>query len=255
MRLGLIADIRRGFTTGANEFFYLDGDAIRRWGIEARFLKPVIKSPRESKKIALDGTNLAYRIFFCHSDKAELAGTGALEYIIWGEKSGYNRRPSCCGRARWWEARLEAGNSVFVKEANDSSAVYYNPDGYPVDCRLYCADLPLTTLVFLNSAVAAMMYEVYNRAGLGEGARSLMVNDYAMVPALSEGIAERAAKALIRAIADLPPRKLTSQVTAAWAELDTCIFDILNLSKGERDAVYEAVINLVEARLKKAESV
>ena len=37
--------------------------------------------------------------------------------------------------------------------------------------------------------------------------------------------------------------------------LDSIIFDVLALTQGERDAVYEAVINLVEARLKKAGSV
>jgi len=36
--------------------------------------------------------------------------------------------------------------------------------------------------------------------------------------------------------------------------LDSIIFDVLALTQGERD-VYEAVINLVEARLKKAGSV
>jgi len=36
---------------------------------------------------------------------------------------------------------------------------------------------------------------------------------------------------------------------------DNIIFDALNLTQGERDAVYEAVINLVGARLKKAGSV
>ena len=36
--------------------------------------------------------------------------------------------------------------------------------------------------------------------------------------------------------------------------LDNIIFDALNLTQGERDAVYEAVISLVEARLKKAGS-
>lgn len=36
---------------------------------------------------------------------------------------------------------------------------------------------------------------------------------------------------------------------------DSIVFDALNLTKDERDAVYEAVINLVEARLKKAGSV
>ncbi len=36
--------------------------------------------------------------------------------------------------------------------------------------------------------------------------------------------------------------------------LDTIIFDALNLTQGEREAVYEAVIELVEARLEKANS-
>jgi len=37
--------------------------------------------------------------------------------------------------------------------------------------------------------------------------------------------------------------------------LDSIVFDALGLTQGERDAVYEAVINLVEARLSKAGSV
>ena len=37
-------------------------------------------------------------------------------------------------------------------------------------------------------------------------------------------------------------------------DLDTFIFDILNLTQGERDGVYESVVNLVEARLSKAKS-
>ena len=36
--------------------------------------------------------------------------------------------------------------------------------------------------------------------------------------------------------------------------LDDIIFDVLGLTQGERDAVYEAVIHLVEARLSKARS-
>ncbi len=36
--------------------------------------------------------------------------------------------------------------------------------------------------------------------------------------------------------------------------LDTIVFDALELSSGERDAIYEAVSELVETRLEKAES-
>ncbi|MCX7905991.1 MAG: hypothetical protein N2561_00420 [Bacteroidetes bacterium] len=37
--------------------------------------------------------------------------------------------------------------------------------------------------------------------------------------------------------------------------LDDVVFDVLGLTQGEREAVYEAVINLVKARLEKARSV
>ena len=37
-------------------------------------------------------------------------------------------------------------------------------------------------------------------------------------------------------------------------QLDDIIFDALNLTQGEREAVYEAVVNLVESRLRKARS-
>ncbi len=36
--------------------------------------------------------------------------------------------------------------------------------------------------------------------------------------------------------------------------LDDMIFDVLELTQDERDAVYEAVVELVETRLKKADS-
>ena len=103
VRLGDLAEIRRGFTTGANEFFYLDDERIGEWGIESEFLKPVIKSPRECKSIRVDPRQLQFKLFMCHADRAALSGTAALEYIQWGEKQGFHQRPSCRGRARWWD--------------------------------------------------------------------------------------------------------------------------------------------------------
>ncbi len=60
------------------------------------------------------------------------------------------------------------------------------------------------------------------------------------------------------AFADLGERA----VQGVWDEmempdrhaLDNIIFDAFDLTQGERDAVYEAVIHLVETRLKKASS-
>ncbi|HHB89831.1 MAG TPA: hypothetical protein ENK60_00830, partial [Anaerolineae bacterium] len=67
VKLGEIAEVRRGFTTGANDFFYLEplGPGSRPgllrvrngagWEgeIEEEFLKPVVKSPRECRTIII----------------------------------------------------------------------------------------------------------------------------------------------------------------------------------------------------------
>ena len=103
VRLGDIAEVRRGFTTGANEFFYLDADRIQEWGIESEYLKPVIKSPRECKSIRIDPSQLQFKLFMCGQDKSALTGTAALEYIKWGETQGFHQRPSCRSRSRWYD--------------------------------------------------------------------------------------------------------------------------------------------------------
>ena len=252
VRLGDVAEVRRGFTTGANEFFYLDTDRIREWGIEEEFLMPVIKSPRECKSILIDPNQLKVKLFMCPKDKADLMGTAALEYIEWGESKEFDQRPSCRGRARWWSSSVESGNSIFVKEANDTSAVFYNPDNYLVDCRLYYANLSDDIFLSLNSAIGAMFFELYNRVNLGEGARSMMVSDYEQVPILANLGSDQKTTAL-ESISPLPPRKLVAPQTE-WAILDEIIFDALNLTQGERKDVYKAVVHLVETRLQKASS-
>jgi hypothetical protein len=269
VRLGDIAEVRRGFTTGANEFFYLEPTGkpapagylhVRNgagWEgeIEEEFLKPVIKSPRECRSILIKPEDLHYKIFMCHRDKSELKDTAALEYIRWGEAQGYHERPSCRGRQRWWEARLEVGNGVFVKEANDSSGVFFNPIGLPVDCRLYVAQLSFEQLIYLNSAIACLLFEIFNRAGLGEGARSLMVSDYNAVPCLLTRGESSDFEKVFSSVYNKEPRKLLKPPDPEWRALDEVVFDVLGLTAGEREAVYEAVVNLVRARLEKARSV
>jgi len=116
VRLGDIAEVRFGIKTGANEFFYLQplemsvaevaklseenpsalvlvrNGAGWEGEIEAEFLKPVIKSPREIKTIRVRLEDLRYLVFMCHLSKEELKKQGrslALEYITWGEQAKY----------------------------------------------------------------------------------------------------------------------------------------------------------------------
>jgi len=253
--LGEITDLKYGIKTGANEFFYLDKEMIAEWGIERRYLKPVLKSPRECKKISIDSDHLNYMVLSCHKDKKSLKGTNALKYIKWGEKQKFHRRPSCRGRMRWWDLDEITGNSVFVKEGNVTSAVFENSKSFAVDCRLYVADLAPISFVFLNSLVAAMFFEIYNRAGLGEGARSLMVEDYRKIPVLVIDPDKKKTLRAVKSIKDLPPRNVLDYDPGEWDQVDDIVFNALNLGKRQRKDVINAAKTLVEIRLDKAGSV
>ena len=100
-----IATIRRGFTTGANEFFYLSEEKIKEKGIEKEFWMHkedgkwvpnyIIKSPRECESIVLDKRYLENRVLLIHKEKKELKGTNVLKYIQEGEKKGFHKTHLC----------------------------------------------------------------------------------------------------------------------------------------------------------------
>jgi hypothetical protein len=96
VRLGDIADVRFGIKTGANEFFYLDEETIRHWGIEKEFLKPFLFSLKEIQRYEVDPESLERKIFVCRESKDELRrrrAKGALAYIQHGENEGYCSAP------------------------------------------------------------------------------------------------------------------------------------------------------------------
>ena len=254
VRLGDIAEVRRGFTTGANDFFYLDAERIREWRIEDEFLKPVIKSPRECKSIRVDPSQLQFKLFMCHADKAALAGTAALDYIEWGESQGFHQRPSCRSRARWWDlGKREMPLLAFNYLISTTARTLYAQDGcYTSDnFQEVQTDLALTLplCASLNSSLFQLMVNMAGRSNFGGGL--LKIQTYEVSELLC-----------------LDPKTFAFEDAAIFTSsswemldpsedrraLDAIIFDALGLTQGERDGVYEAVVNLVEVRLRKARS-
>ena len=252
--LGDIAKVRRGFTTGVNEFFYLDAERIQKWGIESEYLKPVIKSPRECKSIRVDPSQLQFKLFMCHKDKVALADTAALDYIKWGETQGFHQRPSYKGRPRWWDlGQREMPSLSFNYLISSTARTLYAPDG------CYTSDnfqevhvdsgLILPLCASLNSSMFQLMVNMAGRSNFGGGL--LKIQTYEVSELLC-----------------LDPKTFAFEnetifTSTAWEMLtpsddrrvlDAIIFDALDLTQGERDSVYEAVVNLVEARLRKARS-
>ena len=260
VRLGDVAEVRFGIKTGANKFFYLDANAVQRWGIEEEFLKPVIKSPRECKSILIDPSQLKFKLFMCGKDREDLDGTAALEYIEWGESQGFDERPSCSGRARWWELLDEKGNTFWAKEIRERIAAFCSPEPMYADCRLYMARTEPLLQCLLNSTLTAFMSEAMARnLGGGGGPRSMMVYEVQNLLILNPSVCVRHNEAVLtlghRMIQQpLKPFVLDINENPHRHDLDTFIFDILGLTQGERDDLYQAVIEFVETRLNKAAS-
>jgi len=266
VRLGDVAEVRRGFTTGANEFFYLDDERIREWEIEEEFFTPVIKSPKECKRIVVDPTNLKFNLFLCHKDKRELRGTAALEYIKWGEESeldengnekrAFNLRPSCRGRQRWWDLgeRLKAPLNVnYLVDRIMRFFVYkggfYVSDNFQ-EVHPYSNDVLWQLAASTNSSILQLSANVAGRANFGDGL--MKIQTYEVAELLIVDPIFLKAEACEAVLGEAGRLECNDSDRRA---LDAEVFDALELTQGERDAVYEAVINLVEARLKKAGSV
>jgi type I restriction-modification system DNA methylase subunit len=261
VRLGDIAEVRRGFTTGCNEFFYLDEEKIKQWSIEPEFLKPIIKSPRECKRILTNTKDLKYKIFLCHKDKNELKGTAALEYINWGEKQGFNNRPSCLGRLKWWELDVLIPTFIERSTFNRNHDFPYNKTKVTIDKVMYGIN-PLKSYsdillgLSLNSSVTALQIELYGSLGLGLGALFISVEDsQGKLCMLNPSLIPNESESILNTFfsSNMEPFHISCKKNDRIA-LDSVTFDILNLTTGERDAVYDSVIDLVESRLKKASS-
>ena len=259
VRLGDIAEVRFGIKTGANEFFYLDEAKIREWGIEKKFLKPVIKSPRECKRIFVDPTVLKFKIFMCHYERKELKGTAALKYIEWGESQGFQKRPSCAGRTRWWDlGERRVPPIISPSSVSELPRTFENQTVF-ADKRLYevypnASVSHEAVLLATNAILSSLFLELGSRTGLGEGLLDLTVYELADCPIVIPTQLKRMDAVLkeARQRTFLPLHQEIHHRNRH--ELDSIIFETLGLTQGEQDAVYEAVINLVETRLKKAGS-
>lgn len=214
VRLGDIAEVRRGFTTGANEFFYLPSKYFdikeeekyyklipKEEGlpndikIEKEFLKPVIKSPRECKTILINPNDLKYKVFMCHKTKNELKGTGALKYIEWGENvkveikqgsdegkkiKGFQNISTVKNRELWYSLQSNFGANIFIQMSfNDTFPFYYSQKKMLADARLYeikIKDFNSEQLALsLNSTLSVIFMELFGRSNLGEGALDFKV--------------------------------------------------------------------------------
>ncbi|MBI4722312.1 MAG: N-6 DNA methylase [Candidatus Stahlbacteria bacterium] len=186
-----VADVRRGFTTGANEFIYLTEEEIKRKKIEREFWMHkdeksnwvpnyVIKSPRECKSIIVNPKDLKYRVLMIHKGKEKLKGTNILRYIENGERREFDKRPTCKSRKRWYElGKWKPFNIICPQLFNESFRIFNNRNKIYCDCVLMDVNVKNAEIVvsLLNSSYIPLFIELFGRVSLGEGALKLQVDE------------------------------------------------------------------------------
>jgi type I restriction-modification system DNA methylase subunit len=280
-----VADIRYGIKSGANEFFYLSEEKIKRWKIEKEFWMHkdekgnwvpnyVIKSPRECKSIIVNPEDLKYRVLLIRKDKKNLKEKNVLKYIEWGEKKGFHERPTCKSRERWYELPEIKGfilSKLFVDKA---FGYYLNPQNLFIDHTFFVINPmkendTLKIAAFLNSTLGSLLTEVYGRTVMGEGVLLIYGPEIMPMPIIKPGlIRDGRTKAIKNFLsskigtvfeelgASSPDQVSFATVKPDRRELDKIIMgEILGLTDEEQLEVYRAVIDLVKFRIEKAKSV
>ncbi len=254
VRLGDIAEVRFGIKTGANEFFYLDHDAVESWQIEPEFLRPAIKSSRQCKTVWVSiQAEGELSLFLCHKSREELAGTQALRYIEFGEKQGFHRRPSCRSRARWWDLGEKSGARVNCNYLVDRVMRFFiGSRPFLVSDNFHEIHSELDSVALAaacNSTLAQLEININGRSNFGDGLLKIQTYEVANLfvpkPQLLSG------ESLSQILRDAYTLELDGYDRL---QLDTLVFDALGFSVSEREAVLEATQELVRLRLEKAGS-
>ena len=252
-RLGDIATVRRGITTGANRFFYLKPETIKQFSIEAKYRRPAMTTPQESRRIAVAPSGLPLQLFMCHADKRNLAGTGALKYIRWGEQQDYHLRSSMVSRHRWYD--LGERDDVYLgmnKLVGTTARTFLASGGLLFSDNFQVMtnhnDIPVASLAAaLNSTLFQLMLNTESRANFGEGVLEIQTYETANLWIVNPLL--------------LPEPDTHIFRTSDWdvltpskerLHIDNAVFDILQLTQDERDAVYAGVNELVQNRAAKA---
>jgi hypothetical protein len=211
-----IAIPKFGSKTRINEFFHVSKEVAGQFAIERQYLRPLIKSPKDSSRIEIDPEELELNIFICRHSKQELRDLehqGALAYIAWGEKQTYPRgefRGLPWPEGTWVADRVPGWYALPNTETNSARVFigaafgdrhlhrFCEHDIIP-DKRLYFME-PMEGLsdrllaAVLNCTVTHIATELAGRVSMGDGALELTVEDardYLLVPDLRKATANQ----------------------------------------------------------------
>ncbi|MGC8556820.1 MAG: HsdM family class I SAM-dependent methyltransferase, partial [Fervidicoccus sp.] len=303
-----VMDIQRGFTTGANEFFYVEDvsksyseDKLKRnWGlnksdlkflrvirdgtgqehiIEKEYLKSILKSPREFTKegrLIFKGKTQKYVVLINESNKMKIKEY-ARKYISYGERQGYNNRPTCKSRPYWWKLSPIIYPDLVFTMYFSSNFIYPKTD-ILLDHAMYFGKIKenykndlLMIYSFMNSSLSYLYPDLYGR-NYGGGAVGFMIYEVQKLPVPNPEVLKQYYKEIGKIMNKMENRRIGSVFEEIWngegefrlenvkkdrLELDRLLLHALGFDKPDQFLIgyYQYIVKIVKERLSKAESI
>lgn len=272
-----IGDTHRGVMTGANDFFFVDGETLQSWNVDDRFLTPAIKSIRDAPERTIRERDSEKYLFDVHEyvrqverDTRGLADDSSLErrvkntlsrdgydqalqYIEWGEREGFHERRSCASRSVWFDlGEIDPPEILHPKFFDERVHAIWNPDrlmpSNAVDCVSLHDDVDEEAMLgVLNSTIYKALLETWGRAE-GGGALQLMTYEVSSIPVVDVREVDAATREEIAAANEA----LVDGDDAAQSELDGLILDALGIDV-ELERFRDLYDAMVERRVRSGE--
>jgi hypothetical protein len=256
------AIVQRGFTTGANDFFYLDEATIEEWQIEPEFRRPILKALRHVNHRRVNVGDCELEVLQIEPT-ANLTGTSTGAYVAWGEEQGWHRRRTCASRKPWYSLpEQEEAPLLLAKGIWERHFAPLLEGPILVDQQLYHVYLAqgvpeMAAAALLNSAWFSLQMELYGRVNFGEGLlwlaayelEGLLLPDPRYLP--DEQVTNLVDSFL--GLIDRPVGTVYEEMAwPAWQAFNAIVFEILGLSPSDGDGVTEALLESVATRRIKA---
>jgi type I restriction-modification system DNA methylase subunit len=276
--LGKIASVRRGITSGANEFFYLDKEKIKLWSLEKEYLKPIVMSPKEMK-IEVDPRDLSQWVLVVHKSKEELSKENAnvLKYIQWGEETdttikggkkggsvakGFHNLSTVKSRKLWYDIGERESAPILRSRRIWERCVYLLNKAHALandslyEIRPKNKNDIVVLAGILNSSITALISELEGRF-YGGGVLELEVYETKVMTVINPSkLSEkerRRIETMFSKICEAENKGDEKLEKEARTELDNAVFDVLKLKEKERKQVYEGLESLRRMRLQRKE--
>ncbi len=281
VRLGDIADLQRGLVTGLDTFIFLSNLEVIEYGLEKKFLKKVIISPRQLKSCIITNDKVDTYAIYTDKTKQELNGTKLAEYIKICEEKGALERATAKNKDSWFiikKQKIRIPCLSLPRAPYNRFPVFLILDDILINDMVIIEPRDIKFLeyiaAFMISTLGNFLMEVISRSNLGLGTLKFEKIDALRYPIINfnlitdnvktkiierwNQISQREIYSIFTELGFDPKKPIREQEPNPLPDrkaLDDIVFDALGLTEEDRKEVYWAVAELVKTRLEKARSV